>query len=399
MKNKQYYEIVILFYFWYYIFGEFEMDLEFKVLKKDCKTKARLGEYKTKWGTHKTPMFMPVGTQATVKTLSSDDIISVKADTILCNTYHLWLRPGEDVVYMAGGLHEFMNYKNGPILTDSGGYQVFSLADKKDICEEGVYFKSHLSGERLFFNPEKSIEVQNKLASDIAMSFDECPPYPCTHEYMENSINRTLRWAKRGKDAHKKSDTQALFGIVQGGEFEDLRRESAIKTVEMDFDGYSIGGVSVGESKEIMYKAIDYAIPYLPENKLRYLMGVGDPIDLIEGVMRGVDIFDCVSPTRLARHGNAYTRHGKINLRNNKYKTDFTPIEGDCDCYACKNHTKAYIRHLITSDETLGARLLSIHNIRFLTKLIEDIRSNIETDTLVEFRDEFKLKYYGDKNE
>ena len=375
------------------------MDLQFKVIKSDSKTNARLGEYKTKWGVHKTPMFMPVGTQATVKTLSTEDLKSVYADTILSNTYHLWLRPGEDIVNLAGGLHEFMNYKNGPILTDSGGYQVFSLANKKDIHEDGVYFKSHLSGEKLFLSPEKSIEIQNKLGSDIIMSFDECPPYPCSYEYMSNSIDRTIRWAKRGKIAHKKSESQALFGIVQGGEFEDLRKKSAIETVKLDFDGYSVGGVSVGESKEIMYKAIDYAVPYLPKDKIRYLMGVGDPIDLIEGVMRGIDIFDCVSPTRLARHGNAYTRSGKINLRNNKYKTDFNPIEEDCDCYACKNHTKAYIRHLIVSDETLGSRLLSIHNIRFLTKLIEDIRIHIEDETLIEFRDAFKTKYYGEKNE
>jgi len=375
------------------------MDLEYKVLKKEKNTRARLGEYKTRWGIHKTPMFMPVGTLATVKTLSPEELKEAGAVTILSNTYHCWLRPGDDVVDEAKGLHNFMNYKNGPILTDSGGFQVFSLAKKNDIKEEGVYFNSHINGERLFLSPEKSIEIQNNLESDIMMSFDECPPYPCTHEYMKNSIDRTLRWAKRGKVAHKKTDKQALFGIVQGGEFEDLRRESAIETVKIGFDGYSIGGVSVGESKEVMYKAIDYAVPYLPEDKIRYLMGVGDPIDLIEGTIRGVDIFDCVSPTRLARHGNAYTRHGKINLRNSKYKKDFTPVMENCDCYACRNYTKSYIRHLIIANETFGARLLSIHNIRFLTKLMEDIRENIENDTILEFRDDFKEKYYGVNNE
>ena len=373
------------------------MKIKYELLHKEKNSMGRYGSLQTNHGTFETPMFMPVGTRATVKMLTPEELYDCHAGIILANTYHCWLRPGEDLIAKAGGLHCFMNYR-GPILTDSGGFQVFSLAKPKDISEEGVKFKSHIDGSNLFLTPEKSIEIQNKLDSDIAMSFDECPPYPVTHEYMKKSVERTLRWAKRGKAVHQ-NENQSLFGIVQGGEFEDLRKWSAEETVKLGFDGYSIGGVSVGESKEIMYKAIDYAIPYLPENKLRYLMGVGDPIDLIEGVMRGVDIFDCVSPTRLARHGNAYTRCGKINLRNNKYKTDFTPIEEDCDCYACKNHTKAYIRHLITSDETLGARLLSIHNIRFLTKLIEDIRSNIETDTLVEFRDEFKLKYYGEENE
>lgn len=374
------------------------MNLHFKVTKKSNKNMARLGEFETKWGKSITPMFMPVGTQATVKTLNPEELINAKSDVILANTYHLWLRPGEDVVYSAGGLHEFMNYKNGPILTDSGGFQVFSLAETKNIKEEGVYFKSNIDGSNLFLSPEKSIEIQNKLGADIIMSFDECPPYPATHEYMKNSIERTLRWAKRGKETHN-NENQALFGIVQGGEYEDLRRESAIKTVEIGFDGYSIGGAAVGETKETQYKEVEYATKYLPEDKIRYLMGVGDPIDIIEGVMRGVDIFDCVAPTRIARHGNAHTSYGKINLRNSKFKEDFTPLEKECDCYACKNFTKAYIRHLIISDEVLGQRLLSIHNIRFLTKLVEDIRKNIETDTLEEFRDTFKLNYYGDNNE
>ena len=367
------------------------MDLHFKVLKKSGN--ARLGEFKTKWGTHKTPMFMPVGTQATVKTLSPEELKDAHADIILSNTYHLWLRPGEDVVDNAGGLHEFMNYKTGPILTDCGGFQVFSLAKPKDISEEGVKFKSHLDGRELLLTPEKSIEIQNKLGSDIIMSFDECPPYPVTHEYMKNSVERTLRWAKRSLDANKKRETQAQFGIVQGGEFEDLRRFSAIETAKLDFDGYSVGGVSVGEDAQTKLKMIEYATAYLPEDKIRYLMGVGEPVDLIDGVLRGIDIFDCVSPTRLARHGNALTRNGRCNIRNAKYTLDLNPIEDDCDCYACKNFTKSYIRHLIVSDESFGQRLISIHNIRFLTKLMEDIRLHIENDDLLEFREEFVSKY------
>lgn len=370
------------------------MNLNYKVIKKSNKNMARLGEFTTMWGVSKTPMFMPVGTLANVKLLTPEELVEAHADVILSNTYHLWLRPGEDIVKASGGLHNFMNYKNGPILTDSGGFQVFSLADKKDIKEEGVYFKSHIDGSRLFLSPEKSIEVQNKLGSDIIMSFDECPPYPATYEYMKNSIERTLRWAKRGKEVHN-NPNQALFGIVQGGEYEDLRKYSAQETVKIGFDGYSIGGTAVGESKDILYKEIEYTTKYLPEDKVRYLMGVGDPIDLIEGVMRGVDIFDCVAPTRIARHGNAHTRCGKINLRNNKYKEDFTPIENECDCYTCRSYTKAYIRHLLVSGEALAGRLLSIHNIRFLTKLMEDIRDNIESDTLEEFRDNFYKKYYN----
>lgn len=256
-----------------------------------------------------------------------------------------------------------MNY-DGPTLTDSGGFQVFSLAKPKDISEEGVKFKSHIDGKNLFLTPEKSIQIQNKLDSDIAMSFDECIPYPATRSYVEKSVERTLRWAKRGKEVFN-NPNQSLFGIVQGGEFEDQRKKSAIKTAEMDFDGYSIGGTSVGEPKDVMYKMISDATLYLPKDKPRYLMGVGEPIDLLEGVSRGIDMFDCVLPTRLARHGNCFTRNGRINIKNAKYKEDFTPIEDTCDCYTCKNFTKAYVRHLITSGEVNGGRLLSIHNIRF----------------------------------
>lgn len=372
--------------------GVQKMNLNYKVLKKSNKNMARLGEFTTKWGLSKTPMFMPVGTQATVKTLNPEELIDAKANVILSNTYHLWLRPGEDVVKNAGGLHTFMNYKNGPILTDSGGFQVFSLAKKKDIHEEGVYFKSHIDGSKLFLSPEKSIEVQNKLSSDIAMSFDECPPYPVTHEYMKNSVERTIRWAKRGKAVFN-NPNQSLFGIVQGGEFEDLREWSCKETVKLGFDGYSIGGTSVGEDKPTMYKMIEYGIKYLPEDKPRYLMGVGEPTDLFEGVERGVDMFDCVLPTRLARHGHAFTRDGKINLRNAKYKEDFTPVDDSCDCKCCKNYTKAYIRHLLVADETLGQRLLSIHNLRFLIRIMEGIREAIKEDRFLELKEEFYNNY------
>jgi queuine tRNA-ribosyltransferase len=312
---------------------------------------------------------------------------------ILSNTYHLWLRPGEDVVAKAGGLHKFMNY-DGPILTDSGGFQVFSLArnKKKDIIEEGVRFKSHLDGTELLLTPEKSIEIQNKLDSDIAMSFDECIPYPASYEYTKKSTERTVRWAKRGKDVFN-NDNQSLFGIVQGGEYEDLRCWCAKELVKMDFDGYSIGGTSVGEDKETMYKMVDYALEYLPEDKPRYLMGVGEPTDLFEGVMRGVDMFDCVLPTRLARHGHAFTLDGKINLKNSKYKEDFSPVDNECDCYTCKNYTKAYIRHLVSVEESLAGRLLSIHNIRFLIKLTEEIRESIKNDNILEYKEKFLERY------
>ena len=365
------------------------MKIKYELIKNDGK--ARLGKLKTNYGTFDTPMFMPVGTLANVKTLTPEELYDMNSAVILSNTYHLLLRPGEDIVDKAGGLHKFMNY-NGPILTDSGGFQVFSLAKKKDISEEGVIFKSHIDGKKLFLTPELSIQIQNKLDSDIAMSFDECIPYPASYEYAKASTERTIRWAKRGKDVHS-NDNQSLFGIVQGGEYEDLREYSAKETVKLDFDGYSIGGTSVGEDKDTMYKMIDYAIKYLPIDKPRYLMGVGEPIDLLEGVERGIDMFDCVLPTRLARHGNAFTRHGRINLKNLKYKEDFTPIEDNCDCYTCKNYTKAYIRHLITCDEMLGGRLLSIHNIRFLIKEMEEIREAIKNDNFKNYKEKFISDY------
>ena len=361
-------------------------------LKHVCKQSgARYGILHTPHGDVETPMFMPVGTLATVKYIAPEELYEMGSGVILANTYHLWLRPGENVVDNAGGVQKFMNYK-GPMLTDSGGFQVFSLAKNKGITEDGVTFKSHLDGSKLFLSPEKSIEIQNKIGADIMMSFDECPPYPVTHEYMKKSVDRTLRWAKRGKDANK-SDWQALFGIVQGGEFEDLRRYSAEELVKMDFDGYSIGGTSVGEDKETMYRMIDYSIPYLPQDKPRYLMGVGSYDAILEGVLRGLDMFDCVLPTRIARHGALMTSKGRVNIRDKKYEYDLSPIDDKCDCYTCMNYTKSYLRHLYKCDEGFGKRLLSIHNIRFLIKLMEEVRLAIKEDRYLDFKEKFFEEY------
>ena len=372
-----------------------DMKIEYTLLKTEKNTKARLGKIKTNYGEYETPMFMPVGTQATVKTLAPEELKAIDCGIILANTYHLWLRPGEDIVDKAGGLHKFMNW-DGPILTDSGGFQVFSLAKRKDISEEGVKFKNQYNGDALFLTPEKSIEIQNKLDSDIAMSFDECIGWPATYDYCKQSVERTLRWAKRGKDVFN-NPRQSLFGIVQGGEYEELRKHCAEELVKIGFDGYSIGGTSVGEDKPTMYKMVEMSTKYLPEDKVRYLMGVGDPIDIVENVIRGIDIFDCVSPTRLARHGHALTKYGKINLKNAKYKEDFTPISEECDCYACKHYSKAYIKHLINAEETFGARLLSIHNINYLVNLTKELREAIKNDNILEYREEFIKNYYGKK--
>ena len=371
------------------------MKIKYNLIKKDSCSNARLGTLETNYGVYDTPMFMPVGTQATVKTLSPEEIKEIHAGVILSNTYHLWLRPGEDVVFKAGGLHKFMNY-DGPILTDCGGFQVFSLSNPKNISEEGVKFKSHIDGRELFLTPELSITIQNKLDSDIAMSFDECIPYPADYEYAKKSTERTLRWAVRGKNVFD-NERQSLFGIVQGGEYTDLREYSAKETVKIGFDGYAIGGTSVGEDKATMYKMIEDGIRYLPTDKPRYLMGVGDPLDIFEGVERGVDMFDCVLPTRLARHAHAFTLDGKINLKNAKYKEDFSKIDDECDCYACKHYTKAYIRHLITADETFGQRLLSIHNLRFLIKICENIRESIKEDRFLSYKEEFISRYIKNK--
>ncbi len=361
------------------------MVIKYELIKESKECKARLGRVTTPHGSYETPVFMAVGTNATVKTLSVEELHEVESKIILGNTYHLWLQPGDEIIRDAGGLHKFMNW-DGPILTDSGGFQVFSLAKLRDIKEEGVYFKHHKSGAKLFLSPEKSIEIQNNLGSDIMMCFDECPPYPATHEYLEKSLERTLRWAKRCKDANKHPDTQGLFGIVQGGEFEDLRKRSAEELVKMDFDGYSIGGTSVGEPKEIQNKVLDYSIDLLPKDKPRYLMGVGSPGAILDAVERGVDMFDCVLPTRIARHGTAMTSKGRLILKNKEFERDFTTLDSKCDCYTCKNYTKAYIHHLIKADEILGYRLLSIHNVRFLNNLTAEIREAIKNDKFLELK-------------
>ncbi|MBR2833944.1 MAG: tRNA guanosine(34) transglycosylase Tgt [Bacilli bacterium] len=366
------------------------MKVKYELLDQDGE--ARYGKLHTNYGVYETPMFMPVGTLANVKTLTPEELKQVGSAVILSNTYHLWLRPGEDTVAKAGGLHKFMNF-DGPILTDSGGFQVFSLIkNKKDITEEGVRFKSHIDGKSLFLTPEISIQIQNKLDSDIAMSFDECIPPNSTYEYTKESTLRTLRWAQRGKDVFD-NDRQSLFGIVQGGAYTDLRKFSALETVKIGFDGYGIGGVAIGEEKDVTYRMIDDSVKYLPNDKARYLMGVGEPVDMLMSIEKGVDMFDCVLPTRLARHGNAFTSHGKINLKNAKYKEDFEPIEGDCDCYTCTHYSKAYVRHLITSKESLGGRLLSIHNIRFLIRLMEGAREAIKNKTYEEYKNNFINKY------
>ena len=312
------------------------MVIKYQLVKKDPRSMARLGVVTTPHSTFETPMFMPVGTQATVKTMSPEELTDCGAKIILGNTYHLWNQPGHKIVEEAGGLHKFMNW-NGSILTDSGGFQVFSLAKIRDIKEEGVTFKHHKSGAKLFLSPELAMEIQNSLGSDIMMSFDECPPYPATREYMEKSVERTIRWAKRGLDAHKNKDTQGLFGIVQGGEYKDIRKHCAEELTKLPFDGYSIGGLSVGEPKSIQNEILEYTTPYLPEDKPRYLMGVGSPGAILDGVERGVDMFDCVLSTRIARHGTAMTTYGRMLLKNKEFERDFTPLDPECDCYTCKN--------------------------------------------------------------
>lgn len=369
-------------------------DFYLEILHVDKQTGARYGILHTPHGNVEVPMFMPVGTLATVKTLSPEELHSMGAGVILANTYHLSLRPGADVVSKAGGLHKFMNW-DGPILTDSGGFQVFSLAKKRKITEEGVEFRNHINGDKLFFSPETAIEIEEKLGADIIMSFDECIPWPADYEYVKKSTERTIRWAKRGLLAHKRED-QALFGIVQGGDYPDLRKMCAEELVKMDFPGYSIGGTSIGEPKEKCFEMIEYAVKYLPEDKPRYLMGVGSIDYLLGGIARGVDMFDCVLPTRLARHGALMTSNGRVNIKNEKYKYDFTTLDPNCDCYCCKNYTKAYLRHLYVCDETFGKRLLSIHNIRFLIHLMEGAREAIKEDRFGDYM-KITLEAFGDK--
>ena len=364
----------------------------YNLIKKEKHTGARLGEVTTPHGTFPTPMFMPVGTQASVKAMAPEELKEMGAGIILANTYHLWLRPGEDLVEEAGGLHKFMNWDQG-ILTDSGGFQVFSLAELRNITEEGVHFKNNLNGQKLFLSPEKAIGIENALGADIMMSFDECPPFFESYDYIKKSIERTSRWAERGLKAHKNPERQALFGIVQGGGHKALREQSARDLVSLDFPGYSIGGLSVGESKAEMNHVLEFTTPLLPENKPRYLMGVGSPDALIDGVIRGVDMFDCVLPTRIARNGTCMTSKGRLVVKNAKYARDFRPLDEKCHCYACRNYTRAYIRHLLKTDEIFGLRLTSYHNLYFLLDLMKKIRVAIKEDRLLDFREEFFEEY------
>ena len=373
-----------------------EPSVTYELLHIDKTTGARRGVVHTPHGDIQTPIFMPVGTQATVKSMTVEELKENGAQIILSNTYHLYLRPGEKLVKKAGGLHKFMRWDR-PILTDCGGFQVFSLSDLRTISEEGVEFKSHLDGSKHFFSPEKVMQIEEDLGADIIMSFDECCPYPSTYEYTKNSMERTTRWAKRCKEAHKTN--QALFGIIQGGFYEDLREKSAKDLIELDFPGYAIGGISVGEPKEEFLKMLKFTAPLMPENKPRYLMGVGSPDYLLEAAMAGIDMCDCVLPTRIARNGTAMTSHGKVVVRNATYAEDFSPLDPECDCYTCRNYTRAYIRHLVKCNEILGVRLLSIHNIKFLTNLMERVRIEIENDNLANFVKDFYKKYGYTKEE
>lgn len=360
---------------------------------KTCKQSgARLGRVHTPHGSFDTPAFMPVGTQATVKTMSPEELKEMGAQIILSNTYHLYLRPGHDIVKEAGGLHRFMNWDR-PILTDSGGFQVFSLAEMRKITEEGVEFRSHLNGDKHFISPEKSIEIQNALGSDIMMAFDECPPYPADYEYVKKSLERTTRWAERCREAHTRPNEQAIFGIVQGGMYEELRKQSARELTSLDFPGYAIGGLSVGEPKHMMYEMLECTVPLLPDNKPRYLMGVGSPDALLEGAIRGVDMFDCVLPTRIARNGTCMTSSGRLVVRNQKYARDFGPLDPKCSCYTCTHYSRAYLRHLIKTDETFGIRLTTYHNLHFLLQLMREVRQAIQDDRLLDFKEQFFEEY------
>ena len=352
--------------------------------------KARAGVITTPHGEIHTPVFMPVGTQATVKTMTPEEVKAIGAEIILGNTYHLYLRPSDELVAKFGGLHKFMNWDK-PILTDSGGFQVFSLGALRKIKEEGVYFSSHIDGSKHFISPEKSISIQNNLGSDIMMVFDECPPGLSDRKYIIDSIERTTRWAKRCIEANKNPDKQGLFAIVQGGIYEDLRDQSLNELSVMDegFSGYAIGGLAVGEPREDMYRILDYITPKLPENKPRYLMGVGEPLDMLEAVANGVDMMDCVQPSRIGRHGTVFTKYGRLVIKNAKYAEDPRPLDEDCDCYACKNYTRGYIRHLFKAGEMLAFRLAVTHNLYFYNKLMADIRLSLENDTFPEFKKQY----------
>ena len=369
--------------------------ITYELVKKDERTGARAGIIHTPHGSFPTPIFMPVGTQASVKGVSPDELHDLGAGIILSNTYHLFLRPGMDLIREAGGLHKFMHW-DGAILTDSGGFQVFSLGDLRKITEEGVTFRSHIDGSKKFLSPEVSMEVQMALGSDIVMAFDECVPYPADYNYAKQSTERTIRWLQRCKEAMT-APNQGLFGIVQGGMYKDLREWSARETTAMDLPGYAVGGLSVGEPKELMYEMLEYSTSLLPQDKPRYLMGVGTPDCLVEGVQRGIDMFDCVLPTRLGRHGALMTSHGRLNIKSARYIEDTRPIEEGCDCYACKNNfSRAYIHHLIKCDEGFGLRLCSIHNIRFLIRIVEGARKAIEEDRFLDYKNQV-MKDFGNE--
>ncbi len=362
-----------------------------EIIKECPETGARAGMLHTPHGSFPTPMFMPVGTQATVKTLSPEELEEMGAGIILSNTYHLFLRPGHELVEKAGGLHKFMNWKRG-VLTDSGGFQVFSLGAMRKIKEDGVEFRSHIDGAKKLLTPEIATKVQEALGADIIMAFDECVPYPAEHHYAKTSTDRTTRWAERCRDAHGRND-QALFGIVQGGMYKDLRQKSAEELVELDFPGYAVGGLSVGEPKEMMYDILSDTTRFLPREKPRYLMGVGTPDCLVEGVALGVDMFDCVFPTRVARNGTAMTHAGRLVVRNAQYAEDFLPLEEGCNCYACRNYSRAYIRHLFKAEEIFGLRLLSLHNLYFLLQFMRDMRTAIMAGNFLDFRKNFLAGY------
>lgn len=368
-------------------------------LKHVCKqTGARYGILHTPHGDFETPIFMPVGTKANVKTLIPSEVMEVSDGLILGNTYHLWLQPGDELIKDFGGIREFMKW-DGALLTDSGGFQVFSLSKIRKITEEGVEFRHHKSGEKLFLSPEKSIEIQNNLGADIIMSFDECPPFDSTDKYMKESVDRTIRWAKRGKEAHKNPETQALFGIVQGGGNKEIRKYCLEELMKIDFPGYSIGGLSVGESKKDMYDMLEFLKDIMPKDKPRYLMGVGSPDDLIVGSMNGIDMFDCVLPSRNARHGTAFTSKGKIQVKNKSLSRDIHPLDSKCDCFVCKTYSRAYLNHLVKSEEILAMRLLTYHNLYFLKTLMHNIREAIKEDRLLDFKNEFFKEFGYDKGE
>ena len=366
--------------------------ITYELIQRDEATGARAGVLHTPHGSFPTPIFMPVGTQATVKAVSPDELKALGAGVILSNTYHLFLRPGMELVREAGGLHKFMHWDRG-ILTDSGGFQVFSLGELRKITEEGVTFRSHIDGSKKFLSPEISVEVQTALGSDIVMAFDECVPYPADYDYAKQSLARTLRWAKRCKDAMTRDD-QGLFGIVQGGMYKELRTESAEALVDMDFPGYAVGGLSVGEPKPLMYEMLELSTAYLPQDKPRYLMGVGTPDCLVEGVARGIDMFDCVFPTRVARNGMAMTWTGRLVMKNQVFTHDHDVLEQGCGCYACKNgYTRAYIRHLVRAGEIFGLRLLTLHNLYFLQAFMRAMREAILEGRFAAFRRDFWANY------